>query len=223
MCHVPHHRVPDLGESPHEHLLRVLPEVVAGLKHRQLARQVGDLLVDPLANSMASVVINSTVAFERGDTFVFGSWVCVADGAGSFLRFIAATPGELRAPPPTEAPVINLVKRFGEIALSDSVREPESEFEYNSTSTATRTVPRETASITSQGTIGLPAPAIFGLRSAGAAYQAALSSAVKADSIITLEYSSDSDCASDSDSSTSEYEFDFGSDPSEVEALQEPV
>ena len=103
MCHVTHHRVPDLGESLHEHLLRVLPEVVAGLKHRQLARQVGDLYVDPLANSMASVVINSTVAFERGDIFVFGSWVCVADGAGSFLRFIAATPEELRAPPPPQA------------------------------------------------------------------------------------------------------------------------
>jgi hypothetical protein len=37
-----------------------------------------------MANSMASILIKPTIAFNRGDTFVFDSWVCTADGAGSF-------------------------------------------------------------------------------------------------------------------------------------------
>jgi hypothetical protein len=41
-----------------------------------------------MANSTASIVIKPTTAFNRGDTFVFGSWVCTADGAGSFQRYL---------------------------------------------------------------------------------------------------------------------------------------
>jgi hypothetical protein len=37
-----------------------------------------------MANSTASVIIKPTAALNRGDTFVFSSWVCVADDAGSF-------------------------------------------------------------------------------------------------------------------------------------------
>jgi hypothetical protein len=37
-----------------------------------------------MANSTASICIKPTVAFNLGDTFVFGSWVCTTDGAGSF-------------------------------------------------------------------------------------------------------------------------------------------
>jgi hypothetical protein len=34
----------------------------------------------------------STVAFNCGDTFVFGAWVCTADGAGSFQRRLTMQP-----------------------------------------------------------------------------------------------------------------------------------
>jgi hypothetical protein len=37
-----------------------------------------------MANSTAPVYFKPTVAFNRGDTFVFGAWVCTADGVGSF-------------------------------------------------------------------------------------------------------------------------------------------
>jgi hypothetical protein len=37
-----------------------------------------------MANSTASNSIKPTIAFNRGDTFGFGSWVCTADGARSF-------------------------------------------------------------------------------------------------------------------------------------------
>jgi hypothetical protein len=49
-----------------------------------MARQVGDLAEDLMANLMASIFIQPTVGFNRGDTFIFGSWICTADGAGSF-------------------------------------------------------------------------------------------------------------------------------------------
>jgi hypothetical protein len=57
-----------------------------------LARQVGDLAEDLMANSTASIFIKPTVTFNHGDTFVFGSWVCTADGAGSFQRRLTMTP-----------------------------------------------------------------------------------------------------------------------------------
>jgi hypothetical protein len=41
---------------------------------------------DPPVNSMASFKFTSAVPLQ-GTTFVFGSWVCVADGAGGFRWF----------------------------------------------------------------------------------------------------------------------------------------
>jgi hypothetical protein len=42
---------------------------------------------DPPASSMASFRFIRSVP-SQGTTFVFGSWVCIADGAGSFRRFL---------------------------------------------------------------------------------------------------------------------------------------
>jgi hypothetical protein len=42
---------------------------------------------DPPANSMAPFKFTNVVP-PQGMTFVFGSWVCVADGAGNFRQFI---------------------------------------------------------------------------------------------------------------------------------------
>jgi hypothetical protein len=55
------------------------------VKHRQLARQVGDRVEDPPANSMASFKFTSAMLPE-GTTLIFGSWVCVADGESDFHR-----------------------------------------------------------------------------------------------------------------------------------------
>jgi hypothetical protein len=57
------------------------------VKHRQLARQVGERVEDPLASSMASFKFIRSVP-SQGTTFVFGSWVCIADGVGNFRRFL---------------------------------------------------------------------------------------------------------------------------------------
>jgi hypothetical protein len=55
------------------------------VKHRQLARQVGVRIEDSPANSMASFKFTSAV-LPKGMAFIFGSWVCVADGVGYFRR-----------------------------------------------------------------------------------------------------------------------------------------
>jgi hypothetical protein len=45
-----------------------------------------------MANSTASVIIKPTAALNRGDTFVFGSSVCIANATGSFQRHLTMTP-----------------------------------------------------------------------------------------------------------------------------------
>jgi hypothetical protein len=44
---------------------------------------------DPLTNSIA--IINSAPVLEEGTTFVFGSWICVANGSDSFNNHLADT------------------------------------------------------------------------------------------------------------------------------------
>jgi hypothetical protein len=69
-----------------------------------------------LENLTASVFIKPIAAFKRGDTFVFGSWVCTADGAGSFQRRLTMTPnpstGLVTLP---EVVTGDLAGKFGEI------------------------------------------------------------------------------------------------------------
>jgi hypothetical protein len=71
-----------------------------------------------MANSTASIFIKPTIGLNRGDTFVFGSWVCTADGAGSFQHHLTMTPnpktGLVTLP---EVITGNLAGKFGEISL----------------------------------------------------------------------------------------------------------
>jgi hypothetical protein len=79
-----------------------------------LARQVGDLAEDLMANSTASLIIKPTAAFNRGDTFNFGSWVCTVDDDGSFQRYLTMTP-DLETGLVTLSEVVTgpLVEQFG--------------------------------------------------------------------------------------------------------------
>jgi hypothetical protein len=52
-----------------------------------LVRQVGVFIKDPPANSMASFNFTSAMP-EEGMTFVFGSWICVANDTGDFHRHL---------------------------------------------------------------------------------------------------------------------------------------
>jgi hypothetical protein len=72
-----------------------------------------------MANSTAPVHFKPTIAFNRGDTFVFGAWVCTADGAGSFQRRLTMQPnpttGLVTLP---EVVTGDLAGKFGEFRSS---------------------------------------------------------------------------------------------------------
>jgi hypothetical protein len=71
-----------------------------------------------MANSTASIFIKPTVAFNLGDTFVFGSWVCTADDAGSFQHRLTMSPNpKTGLVMPHEVVPGNLAEKFGEISL----------------------------------------------------------------------------------------------------------
>jgi hypothetical protein len=71
-----------------------------------------------MANSTASIFTKPIVAFNRGDTFFFGSWVCTAESVGSFQRHLTMPPnpktGLVTLP---EVVTGDLARKFGEISL----------------------------------------------------------------------------------------------------------
>jgi hypothetical protein len=82
--------------------------------------------------------IKPTVAFNRGDTFVFGSWVCTADGAGSFQRRLTITPfpkiGLVTLPGVVTG---DLAAKFSEISLYNQ----HADFEFGSACNSNSTSP----------------------------------------------------------------------------------
>jgi hypothetical protein len=90
-----------------------------------------------MANSTASVLIKPVAAFNRGDTFVFGSWVCTTDGAGSFQHRLTMTTnlrtGLLTLP---EVVTGELTGKFGEISLYNQHTDFELGSDSNSNSTS---------------------------------------------------------------------------------------
>jgi hypothetical protein len=62
--------------------------VGVAVKYRQLARQVGVVIEHPPENLMASFNFTSAV-LDEGTTFIFGSWICVANGLGGFNSHLA--------------------------------------------------------------------------------------------------------------------------------------
>jgi hypothetical protein len=58
------------------------------IKHRQLAHQVGDFSEFTLESSMDF----GDMIFPAGSTFVFGSWICVADDDGKLQSRLMEIP-----------------------------------------------------------------------------------------------------------------------------------
>jgi hypothetical protein len=180
-----------------------------------------------MANSTASVYIKPTVAFNRGDTFVFGAWVCTADGAGSFQH-------RLTMPPNPETGLVTLPEvvtgeltgKFGEISLFDQHADFEVGSASNPNSTSLWAIVCEPA--TQPSHVDSPPHERFtrGPRNVSRAHSEALTMR-RASKEPVPEYDLDSDAApghaSDSNPlfgfyADSAYEFDFGSDPEEPES-----
>jgi hypothetical protein len=190
-------------------------------------RQVRDLAEDHMVNSTASVFFKPTVAFNRDDTFVFGSWVYTADGAGSFRRRLTMPPnpetGLVTLP---EVVTGNLAGKFGEISLYNQ----HADFELGSASNSNLTSPWaivcESATQPSRTDSPLHERFTRGPRNVSRAHTKAPTTR-RAGKEIVPEYDSDSNTVpgynSDSNPlagfySDSSYEFDFGSDPDEPES-----
>jgi hypothetical protein len=180
-----------------------------------------------MANSTAPVYSKPSVAFNRGDTFVFGSWVCTADGAGSFQR-------RLTMPPNPETGLVTLPEvvtgelagKFDKISLFDL----HADFELGSASNSNSTSPWATVCEPAAQPSHAESPprerfACSPRNLSRARTEAPL--ARRAGKEPVPEYNSDSNTAPDhaSDSnplsgfySDSAYEFDFGSDPKDPES-----
>jgi hypothetical protein len=180
-----------------------------------------------MANSTAPVYIKPTVAFNRDDTFVFGTWVCTANSVGSFQR-------RLTMPPNPETGLVTLPEvvagelagKFGEISLFDQHADFELGSTSNSNSTSLWAIVCEPT--TQPSHVVSPPRERFtrGPRNLSRARTEAPSTR-QAGKEPVPEYNSDSDTAPDhaSDSnplfgfySDSAYEFDFGSDPEDPES-----
>jgi hypothetical protein len=170
-----------------------------------------------MANSTASIFIKPTVAFNCGDTFVFGSWVCTADGAGSFKR-------RLTMPPNPKTGVVTLPEvvtgylagKFGEISLYNQHVDFELGSDSNSNSTSPWAIACEPAIEPSCADSPLHEHFPYGLYIASKAHAKALF-ARRAGKEIASEYDSDSNPISVYYSDSS-YEFDFGADLDEPES-----
>jgi hypothetical protein len=179
-----------------------------------------------MANSTASIFIKPIVAFNRGDTFVFRSWVCTADSTGSFRHRLTMAPnpktGLVTLP---EVIMGNLAGKFGEISLYIQHTDFESGSASNSNSTPPWVTACESATEPSCADAPLHEHFPYGLCNASRAHVEALA-ARRAGKEIISGYSSDSNPASGyySDSSN---EFDFGSDPdgpeSENSTTEQPL
>jgi hypothetical protein len=169
-----------------------------------------------MANSTASIFIMPTVAFNRGDTFVFGSWVCTADGARSFQR-------RLTMPPNPKTGLVTLLEvvtgdlagKFGEISLYNQHADFELGSASNSNSMSPWAIACEPAIEPSCADSPLHEHFPYGLCNASRAHAEALSARRPGKEIVS-EYNSDSNPVSGYYSNS--YEFDFGTDPDEPES-----
>jgi hypothetical protein len=180
-----------------------------------------------MANSTAPIYFKPTVAFNRGDTFVFGAWVCTADGAGSFQRRLTMPPnpetGFVTLP---EVVTSKLAGMFGKISLFNHHDDFELESASNSNSTSPWAIACEPAAQPSHVVSQSRERSTRGSRNPCRVCTGAPSSR-RAGKEPVLEYNSDSDTApghaSDSNPlsgfySDSGYVFDFGLDPEDPES-----
>jgi hypothetical protein len=180
-----------------------------------------------MANSTAPVYFKPTVSFNRGDTFVFGAWVCTADSAGSFQRRLTMPPnlktGFVTLP---EVVTGELAGKFGEISLFNHHADFELESTSNSNSASPWAIACEPAAQPSRVVPTLRERSARGPRILRRARTGAPSSRGAGKEPVP-EYNSDSDTApghaSDSNPlsefySNPAYEFDFGSDLEDPES-----
>jgi hypothetical protein len=108
--------------------------VGVAIKHQQMARQVGVFIEHPLVNSMASLSFTSTM-LDEGTTFIFGSWICVANGLGGFNSHLADSRKSKASTPTRRSDLDEFIDNLNESLLPDVVRQIEKMSIFDTTST----------------------------------------------------------------------------------------
>jgi hypothetical protein len=104
------------------------------VKHRQLVRQVGVFIEHPPENSMASFNFTSAV-LDEGTTFVFGSWIYVANGLGGFNSHLADSSKPEASTPTRRSDLDEFIDNLEELLLPDLVLQIEKLSVFYATST----------------------------------------------------------------------------------------
>jgi hypothetical protein len=121
------------------------------IKHRQLVLQVGVFIRHPLENSMVSFNFMSTV-LDEGTTFVFDSWICVANGLGGFNSHLVDS-GKPEASTSTQhSDIDEFIDNLDELLLLDLVLQIEKISIFDMTSTRAAPELVESDSNRSEGT-----------------------------------------------------------------------
>ena len=108
----------------------------------------------------------STMAPPQGATFIFGSWVCVANGSGGFGSHLTNSP-TLKITASEDSNKLTGSVNHSIMLLPDLAKEIEAKLEDNSSSTQTQ------INLKSKSTrVGTPfAQPIFGLHNSSSAYK----------------------------------------------------
>jgi hypothetical protein len=178
-----------------------------------------------MANSTALITIKPTISFNRGDTFVFGSWVCTADGARSFQRHLTMPPNPKTGLVTVREVVTgDLAEKFGEISLYNQHTDFQLGSDSNSISASPWAITCEPAIEPSCADSPLLEHFPYDLCIASKAHAKALS-VRRAGKEIASEYDSNSNPISGYYSDS--YEFDFGADldkpESETYTMEQPL
>jgi hypothetical protein len=104
------------------------------VKHRQLARQVGVFIEHPSENSMASFNFTSVV-LDKGTTFIFSSWICVANGSGGFNSHLANSKEPEAASSTPSSDLDDFIDNLDDMLLPDLAQQIEKISIFNATST----------------------------------------------------------------------------------------
>jgi hypothetical protein len=104
------------------------------VKHRQLARQVGVLIENPPENSMESFNFTSAV-LDEGTIFIFGSWICVADGLGGFNSHLANSKEPEASPSTSSSDLDDFINNLDHMLLPDLAQQIKKMSVFNATST----------------------------------------------------------------------------------------
>jgi hypothetical protein len=93
----------------------------------------------PPENSMASLSFTSTV-LDEGTTFIFGSWICVANGLGSFNNHLVDSRKPEASAATRSASLDKFIDNPNELLLPDLARQIERISIFDAT--PTRAAPR---------------------------------------------------------------------------------